>query len=408
MEKSAEGKILTPAVVIAALGYFVDIYDLVLFSIVRVPSLKGLGFEGQPLFDKSIFLLNVQMSGLLLGGILWGVLGDKRGRLTVMLSSIFLYSISNIANGLVHSVEAYAFWRFVAGVGLAGELGAGITLVSEVLHRERRGVGTTIVAGVGVSGAIVAGALAEILDWRVCYIVGGVLGLALLAVRIRVSESGMFDSVSKSAVNRGDFFSLFKRWSLFRRYACSILIGVPIWHVIGILITFSPEIMSARGLDVPISGGRAILFSYLGLTIGDFASGLLSQRLKSRRKAVAIFLVITFLAGCVYFVAPVRTEAEVYGICVLLGIGVGYWAVFVTIAAEQFGTNLRATVATTTPNFVRGAVVPLTIGFTAIKAQSGVLSAAIILGLVVTGIAFIALWNLRETYGRDLDFVETD
>jgi len=395
------------AIVVAALGYFVDIYDLVLFSIVRVKSLQGIGItEPSELLSKGVLLINMQMGGMLLGGIIWGVLGDKRGRLSVLFGSILLYSIANILNGQVHSIETYAALRFIAGVGLAGELGAGITLVSEVMDRHARGYGTTIVASVGICGAVMAALVGDMFSWRVAYYVGGGLGLALLLLRIGVYESGMFEAVKKSAVDRGNFFKLFSTGERARRYLGIVLIGVPIWYVIGILVTFSPEIGRAMGMNTPPSAGRAIMFAYIGLAIGDLSSGALSQILKSRRRAVLVFLLLTLVTIALYFVIGARSLDVFYGVCVAMGFGIGYWAVFVTVASEQFGTNLRATATTTAPNFVRGAVVVLTLAFNALKGKVGVVEGAMLVGVFTLLCAFAALRGMQETYGKDLDYLE--
>ncbi len=393
-------------VIVAALGYFVDIYDLVLFSIVRVPSLKSIGVQGQALINQGVFLLNMQMVGMLLGGILWGVLGDKKGRLKILFGSIFLYSLANIANGMVTSMGAYAVLRFVAGVGLAGELGAGITLVSEILPREVRGYGTMIVAAVGVSGAIVANFIAGHFDWRSAYYIGGGLGLLLLILRISVSESTMFRQMENRQVSKGNFLALFRRRARFAKYLKSILIGVPTWFVVGILITFSPEFARIMKVSAPVSAGNAVMFCYLGLVFGDFASGMLSQYLRSRKKVVLLFLCFTVLGICAYFLQAGVSATLFYTVCTLLGFASGYWAIFVTIAAEQFGTNLRATVATTVPNFVRGMVVPITLLFQYARQQFGILQGAVLVGVLCMGVALYALYLLEETFGKDLDYVE--
>lgn len=393
-------------VIVAALGYFVDIYDLVLFSIVRVPSLKAIGVQGPALINQGVYLLNMQMVGMLLGGILWGVLGDKKGRLKILFGSIFLYSLANIANGMVTTMGAYAVLRFIAGVGLAGELGAGITLVSEILPREVRGYGTMIVAAVGVSGAIVANFIAGHFDWRSAYYIGGALGLLLLILRISVSESGMFREIENRQVSKGNFLALFSRRAHFTKYLKSILIGVPTWFVVGILITFSPEFARNMKVSSPVSAGNAVMFCYLGLVFGDFASGMLSQYLRSRKKVVFLFLCLTVLGICVYFLQGGVSATIFYAVCTLLGFASGYWAIFVTIAAEQFGTNLRATVATTVPNFVRGMVVPITLMFQYARQQFGILQGAVLVGVLCMGVALYALYLLEETFDKDLDYVE--
>ncbi len=399
--------IFSVPVIVAALGYFVDIYDLVLFSIVRVPSLKALGFSGQDLIDNGVFLLNMQMAGMLIGGILWGVLGDRRGRLKIMFGSIFLYSIANMANGMASSFPVYAALRFIAGVGLAGELGVGITLVSEILHTSIRGYGTMLVASVGVSGAILANIVANAFDWRYAFIIGGGLGLLLLIARISVAESGMFQSMEeKDNVRRGDLLALFTDWRRFLRYLNSILIGVPIWFIVGILITFSPEFAKALGTTGPVSAGNAVMFCYLGLVFGDLSSGLLSQALKSRKKVVLLFMLLSIAAVALYFLQGNSTPAFFYGVCLVLGFSSGYWAIFVTIAAEQFGTNLRATVATTVPNFVRGMVVPITILFQFFRKLFGLELGALAVGALCVIAAFFALVSLEETFHKDLDYYE--
>lgn len=400
-------RILNAAVIVAALGYFVDIYDLLLFSIVRVESLKSLGFSGQELTSKGILLLDVQMAGMLIGGILWGVLGDKRGRLTVLFGSIFLYSVANIANGTVETIESYAFWRFIAGIGLAGELGAGITLVTEILPKETRGYGTTIVASVGIMGAVAAGIIADNFDWRTCYYIGGVLGLLLLLLRIGVVESGMYAKVKDEKAQRGDFLALFRNLGRFLKYLRFILIGLPIWYAVGILITLSPEFAPLLGVQGAVKAGRAVMYCYGGMVLGDVVSGLLSQYLQSRIKVLYIFWGLSVLAMATYFSLHGLSVAQFYGVCAAVGFSVGSWVIFMTSAAEQFGTNIRATVTTTVPNFVRASVIPLTALFQFLTYGFGNMKlAAIITGMLALGLAVYAISTLQETYHRDLDYTE--
>jgi putative MFS transporter len=400
-------RVFSLPVIVAALGYFVDIYDLVLFSIVRVPSLKSFGLSGKELTDYGVNLLNMQMAGMLIGGIIWGVMGDLKGRLKIMFGSILLYSIANILNGMVSSLPAYAVLRFIAGIGLAGELGAGITLVSEVLHRSIRGYGTMLVASVGVSGAILANTIANASDWRHAFIIGGILGLLLLITRIRVADSGMFKAMDKKAgISRGKMLSLFNNRKRFFRYLNSILIGVPIWYVVAILITFSPEFAKTLGTTGPVSAGNAVMLCYLGLIFGDLSSGLLSQVLKSRKKVVLLYMLLTIAAVALYFLQGSRSPEFFYGVCFALGFAVGYWAIFVTVAAEQFGTNLRATVATTVPNFVRGMVVPITLLFQFFRQYLGLAGSALTVGAICVVAAFFALASLEETFHKDLDYFE--
>ena len=393
-------------VLVAALGYFVDIYDLILFLIVRVKSLTSLGVSPDHILDTGVTLLNTQMTGMLIGGVLWGVLGDKRGRLSVLFGSIALYSLANVANGFVQTVGQYQIMRFIAGIGLAGELGAGITLVSEVMGRESRGYGTTVVAAVGVLGAVVAALVGDMFSWRVAYFVGGGLGLGLLLLRVGLYESGMFEGAKAKDVARGDFFSLFAKAERLRKYLAVVLVGVPIWYVIAILIGLSPELAKAMGMNPPPQSGRAVMFAYIGLSIGDFASGFLSQLLRSRKKVIALFLGLTVLGMAAYFTVATTSLVVFYSCCLFLGVAVGYWAVFVTVASEQFGTNIRATATTTAPNFVRGAVVLLTSGFQALKGPLGVQASALVVGAVALTIGVVSLLSLEETFGKDLDFTE--
>lgn len=393
--------------VVAALGYFVDIYDLLLFSIVRISSLRGIGVPEDLLMDKGVLLINAQMAGLLLGGIFWGILGDKRGRLSVLFGSIFLYSVANLANGFVQTVEQYAILRFIAGIGLAGELGAGITLVAELMPKEKRGYGTTIVAAVGIMGAVLAAVIGDHFDWRTSYIIGGVMGLLLLILRIGVSESGMFEGIRDSeVVEKGNFLKIFSTWPSFKKYLAVVLVGVPIWFTIGILITFTPEFGRAFQMTEIPSAGRAVMFCYFCLSLGDIASGLLSQRLRSRKKALFVFLIILSTAIFTYFQFSHLSLPIYYLWCGILGFGAGYWAMFVTVAAEQFGTNVRSTVTTTAPNFVRGSVIPLTMGFQFLQTPFGLVGGAVIVGLISLCLAFWALWTLEESFSKDLSYLE--
>ena len=395
-------------VIVAALGYFVDIYDLLLFSIVRRPSLISLGVPEDELFAKGEYLLQVQMTGLLIGGLIWGIMGDKRGRLSVLFGSILLYSLANIANGFATSVNQYALLRFIAGIGLAGELGAGITLVSETLPTNLRGYGTTIIATVGLMGAVFANFISKVFDWQIAYFIGGGLGLLLLVARVSVFESGMFLTTKEKSIQRGNFFQLFSKRTRFIKFVGCIFIGLPIWYAIGILITFSPEFAKALEITGAVGAGDAVMFSYIGLAVGDLSSGFTSQVIGSRKKIVALFILLTLVFVVFYLFLPIKTPGFFYFACFMVGVGVGYWALFVTIAAEQFGTNLRSTVATTVPNFIRGTVVPLTLSFKYLRGEIGIINGALVIGIITIIVAFIALSAIDETYGRDLNFEEID
>ena len=401
------------AVIVGALGYFVDVYDLLLFSIIRVPSLKSLGLNSEQVAKDGLHIINIQMMGLLLGGILWGILGDKKGRLKVLFASIILYSIGSIANGFVHTVNQYAAIRFITGLGLAGELGAGITLVSELLPKEKRGIGTSLVAGIGLSGAVFAyfirvqfvGPDGE--GWRICYFLGGGLGFLLLFLRVGVLESGMFKSLSQTMVRKGDFFMLFTNGKRFKKYITAILIALPNWYVIGILITFSKEFASKMNIKGTVDPGKAIMFAYAAISIGDIAIGFISQWMKSRKKALWLFHIITAVSIVWYFNLEGQSANSVYLVCAFLGLGTGFWAIFVTMAAEQFGTNIRATVATTVPNMARGSLNLVSLLFVYMQTVTGdYVKSGWITGIAVFLIASVALIMTEETFGKDLNYLE--
>ncbi len=410
MNQPKPASIFNVAVIVAALGYFVDIYDLLLFGIIRVPSLQSFGLSPEEVLTKGEAIMQWQMFGLLIGGIVAGVIGDRKGRLSVLFGSIVLYSLANIANGFVETVEQYKWIRFIAGLGLAGELGAGITLVSEIIPKEKRGIATSMVAGIGLTGAVVAFIMKENFHWRTCYFIGGGLGMLLLILRISVFESGMFHQVRKMDVQRGNFFMLFTNGERFKRYLCGILIGLPTWFVIGVLVTFSSEFAKQFGITEQVDPGKAIMFAYAAISIGDILIGFVSQWLKSRKKALFIFYGITVVFMILFFTAQWNgSAAKMYWICAGLGFGTGFWAIFVTMGAEQFGTNLRATAATTIPNMVRGMlaifILPL---FKWLRGIEGVgyINGGIYAAVIIMFITIIAAALTKETFHKDLDFVE--
>jgi MFS transporter, putative metabolite:H+ symporter len=406
------GKILNVAVIVAALGYFVDVYDLVLFLIIGIDSLKALNIPGDSIKNFQ-FLLNVQMIGMLIGGIFWGILGDKKGRLSVLFGSIIMYSVANILNGMVdmfspYEMESYILLRFIAGLGLAGELGAGVTLVAESMSKEKRGYGTMIIASVGVVGAVVAGLVSKGLGWKLSYYIGGSLGLSLLLLRIGVFESGIFKKLHDSNVEKGDFFMLFKSKERALRFLNSILIGLPVWFVIGILVGRAPVFAELLSVNGKIIQADCVVLCYSGLVFGDLLSGGLSQLVKSRRKAVLTFYTLCVGVVLAYLNVKGLSTTVFYSLIFALGLSVGFWATFVTMAAEQFGTNLRATVTTTVPNFVRGSLVPIALLFDTIaeKSEGGIVTAGLIVMVIIMVISGWALKSLNETFGRDLDYLE--
>lgn len=397
-------------VIVASLGYFVDIYDLLLFGIVRVPSLNSLGLNPD---TSGTLIMNAQMIGLLIGGILWGVLGDKKGRLSVLFGSIIVYSLANIACGFLpqfpfeDKTTVYAILRFIAGIGLAGELGAGITLVSESLPKELRAIGTSIVAGFGLLGAVVAQLTVELAgDWTIAYFTGGILGLLLLFLRIGVVESGIYKSLEKTtAVAKGNFLSFFTNKDRFIKYIKCIAIGLPTWYCIGILAVMGNQFAPAFGIE-SITPGKAIMWAYIGISVGDFSSGFISHGLKSRKKAIFYMMLFTIIGILLMLYGGTKSENMYYFYCAWLGLGTGYWAMFVTVASEQFGTNIRSTATTTVPNMVRGMLPLMLLAFDNLKINNGVIMAASIVGIIVFTLAIYATLTIKETHNKDLDFTE--
>jgi MFS family permease len=407
-QKSFVKQLLSIPVLVAALGYLVDMYDLLLFSIVRVPSLKSLRLPVEKLLDDGIMLLNLQMAGMLIGGIVWGIMGDKKGRLSVLFATILIYSLANIANGFVTNLTQYEVLRFVAGFGLAGELGAGITLVTEILPKEKRGYGTTLVATMGVLGALLAYLISHIFDWRISYLIGGGLGLLLMILRIRVFESGIFTHLKEKNIKRGDVVKLFNNKKRVSKYLCCILMGIPVWFVLSILITFSPEFAYALGLNEPIDASKTVMIFFAAQVAGNIVSGFLSQYLQSRKKVIFIFIFSSLVFVITYLLFPLNNSTLFYLLCSCLGFFNGYWALFITTSAELFGSDLRATVSTTVSNFVRGSVIPLTTLFATLKKDIGTIHSAMVVAAIVYTVAFIALFFLEETFKKDVNYVEED
>jgi len=426
MNQNSKKPVLNWLIIVAALGYFVDIYDLVLFNVVKRESLEYIQqLQGVDIDIKNtgIFLFNCQMAGMLLGGILWGIWGDKHGRISVLFGSILMYSLANIVNAFTFDITTYAIVRVIAGIGLAGELGAGITLVSETMDKEKRGYGTMIIvtfgalgavlaALVGAKGAFVSAIIAQLTgytlqNWQVVYLIGGFIGLLLLFLRVGAFESDMFKDMKAREVSKGNFLAIFKKKETALKYLYCILIGLPVWFMIGVPVALSQDIFAKELAIDGVLNGTAVMFAYLGLSVGDLVSGLLSQLLRSRKKVVYIYLSLSFILLLVFvFMLNGISVVGYYFICFVIGFVSGYWAIFVSIAAEQFGTNIRSTVTNTVPNFVRGAVLPITMSFTALGGYTGNLYATLIVGIVCILLAAFATYNIKETFAKDLDYFE--
>lgn len=394
------------AVIVSALGFFVDVYDLLLFSIIRKVSLQSLGLSPEEILTQGEFLISIQMTGMVIGGILFGIIGDKKGRLAVLFGSILMYSIANILNGMVTDVNQYAWLRFIAGVGLAGELGAGVTLVSEILPKEKRGVAASMIAAFGILGAVTAFFTHEFFDWRTCYYIGGALGFLLLALRVSVHESAMFKEVTKTTVERGNFLMFFTNRQRFVRYLKCVLIGIPVWYIIGVLATFSDQFGKEFGIP-DVNPAKAILYLYMAIALGDLSVGLLSRYLQSRKKTLFIFYGITIVFMVLFFLQNGGTAQSFYLLCFGLGYGAGFNVVYITMSAEQFGTNLRASAAISIPNMVRGALPLIILIFKFFRNAFGsYITGGWVTGAVLFALALTSGWLLEETYGKDLDFVE--
>jgi MFS transporter, putative metabolite:H+ symporter len=395
-------------VIVGALGFFVDVYDLLLFGIIRKPSLTDLGLTPDQVLHQGEWIISIQMIGLLVGGIVWGVMGDKKGRLSVLFGSILMYSLANIGNGFVNTVPQYTLMRFIAGVGLAGELGASITLVSELLPKGKRGIAASVIAGFGIVGAVLAFFLKENFHWRTCYFIGGGMGLVLLLLRVSIFESGLYSQLKNKKVERGNYAMLFNNKERFMRYFKCIMIGIPAWYVIGVLVTFSDKFGEAFGIE-GIDPGKAIMYQYAAIAFGDITAGLLSNYFKSRKKALFIFYGITSFFILLYFIQPLGTAAGMYWICAGLGFGTGFSVVYITMSAEQFGTNLRATTAISVPNMVRGALPLIILLFKLLRDITGsYITGGWITGVILMAVAVIAAINIEESFGKNLDFVETN
>ena len=407
MDKKQPG-VLSLTVIVGALGFFVDVYDLLLFSIVRKPSLKSLGLSPKEILDQGELIISIQMIGLVVGGLIWGVIGDKKGRLSVLFGSILIYSLANIANGMATTVTQYTIMRFIAGIGLAGELGASITLVSEMLPKEMRGIAASIIATVGVFGAVAAFFVYKFFgNWRTCFYIGGGMGLLLLLLRVSIFESGLYDEVKKQNVERGNLLMIINNKSRLFRYMKGVFIGLPVWYVIGILITFSDEFGKRFGIS-NIDPGQAIMYQYIAIGVGDMTAGMLSNYLKSRKKALFTFYGICSFFIILFFMQSGGNATTMYILIACLGFGSGISVLYITMSAEQFGTNLRATTAISIPNVVRGFLPLMILLFKAIRSLTNdnyVLSAEIV-GAIVMLVAVIAAYHTKESFGNDMNFIE--
>jgi MFS transporter, putative metabolite:H+ symporter len=394
------------AIIASALGFFVDLYDIIILSIVRAKSLLSMGVPESELLSKGVWLINVQMVGMLIGGFVWGIIGDKFGRLSVLFGSIILYSTATFANAYAGSFDMYLYLRFLAGVGLAGELGAAITLVTEQMPQKYRGIGPAIIAGCGMLGAIFGAYIGGKYSWQFTYQLGGVLGFALLILRLGVMESGLFNRMKEKTTSKGDFRLILSNGSHFKKYISICIMGFPGWFMNGVVMTFSPEIGRAWSMNPLPSVSVVFTFFFIGFTFGDLSSGFVSQLMRSRKKAILLYLSMFGIGMAAFFLFAKYSLTLYYTIFLFLGFSAGYTIVLLTLAAEQFGTNIRATVTTSALNLIRATVIPQATLFSILSPMIGAAHSALVVGVIAICLAFWALGNLEETFDKDLDFTE--
>lgn len=394
------------AIIASALGFFVDLYDIIIVSVVRTKSLLAIGVPEAELMSKGVWLLNIQMIGMLIGGFIWGILGDKKGRLSVLFGSIILYSVATFANGFVKTYEMYLVLRFLAGIGLAGELGAGITLVSEQMPQKWRGIGPSIIGSFGMLGAIMGAYIGGKYSWEATYIIGGAIGFALLILRLGVLESGMYEQIKNSVTARGDLRIIFRDKIKLKKYISIFLLGFPAWYINGVIMTFTPEIAKAMKMTEIPAVSVVFTMYFLGFTFGDISCGFVSQFLKSRKQAITIYLASFGFFLALFFMFAKISVTLYYSFFFGLGVAAGYTIVLLTLAAEQFGTNIRSTVTTSSLNLIRASLIPQATAFTFLVPIIGTIQSAFVVGVFSLGISFWALRNLEETFHKNLDFVD--
>ncbi len=397
---------LVLAIVASSMGFFVDLYDIIIVSVLRRSSLLDLGIAEADLQAKGVLLLNTQMAGMLLGGFLWGMLGDKKGRLSVLFGSIALYSITTFLHAYAPNYEVYLLLRFLAGIGLAGELGAAVTLVSEQMPPKWRGMGPAIIGSFGMLGAVAGAYIGGHYSWQFTYQLGGGMGLVLLLLRLGVMESGLYRNLQGAQVRQGDLWLVLRDRKQLLKYCAIILMGFPGWFVNGVVMTFTPEIAAGMGMQEIPSVSMVFTVFFLGFTFGDFSCGLVSQWLQSRKKAIFRYLSAFTLLMITYFAIGYRSVQIYYTLFFLMGISVGYTIVLITNGAEMFGTNIRSLVTTSSLNLLRASVIPQATLFNLLTHSMGAAKAAALVGILSVAIAFWAYTQLEETFHKDLNYVD--
>ncbi|MBI3441231.1 MAG: MFS transporter [Proteobacteria bacterium] len=396
--------LLNLTILITGLGYFVDSFDAFLLNVIRTPSLKEMGFSGDTLTHAGVLILNWQVTGTLFGGIFWGTLGDKLGRKRALLGSILMYSLGQFANAFVHSVPVYAAVRFVVGFGIAGEVGLGATLVGEVVRTSKRTYSLACFTAIGLLGVVSASLSIELVSWRITCLLGGAGGLVLLFLRHRLFESPLFDALAIEKERRGRFWQILLYRTLLRKWLCCIFILAPNFFITGFLLTLAPEFAKAAGIAMPIKANIALALYFTFAVAGDFMSAYLSERWRSRRRVLFIFMSANTALALVYLFLTPHEPQFFYVLCAIFGF-FNLWAISTTVAIEQMKTGLRATTTTSSMNFARACLVLINLGFIALKPH-GTAEAALMVGALFFTMGFAAIYYLDETYGRPLSDTE--
>jgi MFS family permease len=391
---------------VAALGYFVDLYDMLIFSSERVEALGSIGVAKQKMGEVGLMLQNYQMLGLVIGGFLFGILADKFGRLRVLFASILLYSVANIGNAFVTNVPAFAVARLIAGIGLAGELGVALSWISESLKPQQRTIATTIVSAFGLLGGVVAAIMATHFHWQTSYMIGGIMGLVLLAFRVSLNESKLFEQTRQSSAKKGNLFQLLSNKKQLKKFVLCVLSGAPAFVLLSIYVTLAPEFGAAFGITEQISVAHGIMVFLIVFAMSDVACGLLSKIMRKRKTPLLIFACLQILSIGYYLLVPPQTVEAFYFRCMLLGFSAGYWGILITNSLEQFGTNIRATVATSTPSLIRGMTIPASIFFTVVSKQTSLVTAGAIVGFSLVAISIVSILLLDDKFENDLNFME--
>lgn len=402
-------------ILVASLGYFVDAYDLIIASVVRSSAIVELGLAqvGTPEHTKYAQLFEyVQSAGILLGGIIFGVYSDKKGRKKALYYSIAIYSIANILNGLLSASvpfvgTVYCILRFICGFALAAELSIGIVMISETMKAKHRGYGTMIVVSFGILGAVLAAVLFEFIGihWQTLYLIGGIAGVLLLIFRFSVKETNPFLDLENQESERGSWVMIFKNRRLLKILFNAILLGFPIYFFISIPIKFATDYGKELGLT--IKGTIPIIVFYIAMSVSDIIANYLCQLFENRKKVLYFYLgLCTISVFLLHFYPPTTPEQYFYLFSPLMGFASGYWALLITFTNEQIGTNIRSTYTTAVPNVVRSLFIPIQLLLTVLQPTFGTSTSVFYIGVLAVILALLGLYSLKETWGKNLKFID--